>query len=652
MPFLIPLAGFVAGILLGFHLKGPLWGLVPILASLGGWLLLLKNASKPFTATLRNSRYPVCIALLFCGIGMLAAWSRQPYELQPDRLGKWIVAKGTVESGTPSASGDRYVVAVQAWADENAKATSCRNFNLLVMTRGYSATVGDIIEVSGIVRAVSDNPNYRPSGWAGRMHRQGILYSLSAADGKVRTVGHDGSVRAQAAAFRDRMVTLLEHSRIERPTVQFLAALLLGDKSLFLDETRRKFSNAGMAHVLALSGMHAGILMGIFLFILFPLKLVGLHKSRLWIAVGLLWAYAFTSGFAPSTVRASVMITFVAGALTLQRRNAAGNALLCSAFVILLFDPFAVYNVGMQLSFVCVASILAFASTLNTVDKRSHPFAHTVNSAVLVTLTASIATWVLVSYWFGVIPLLFLPANLVLLPLVPAFMWAGLAYVLLLGFGIDLAVLAYCLDASYNMLLRAMDFLSARGSATVPFGVQLPVVLVWLAGVLVIGFALRRRNRPGVWCGGALLVTALALVPTLTVKPRDGLIVQRQFSDLAVTLYDQGREIVATLPRHTVSTLTHKGLDLVSVDCKADVDSLLNVIAAHKKRKKKLLMIGSNAGKINIGKLMKYGDFDKIVVHSSVRRALEDEILSEVSGNAADSIHSIGREGPLNVELE
>ena len=214
---------------------------------------------------------------------------------------------------------------------------------------------------------------------------------------------------SRASKMRDRIEILIEKSMLDRAVSEFIISILLGDKSFLSNDVRDSFNNSGVAHILALSGMHVAIIMGIILLLLFPLQLMGMRKLRYVIALALIWAYAFMTGLAPSTVRACVMTSFMVLALLTQRRNKAVNSLLASAFIIILVDPASVYDIGLQLSFLCVACILAFAGPLNTVSERYHPKWHAVTSSILVSLIATLGTWVLVSYYFKRVPCFFCP---------------------------------------------------------------------------------------------------------------------------------------------------------------------------------------------------------------------------------------------------
>lgn len=439
---------------------------------------------------------------------------------------------------------------------------------------------------------------------------------------------------------------------MSRPTVDFLTAMMFGDRSFLSDELKSSFSNAGVAHVLALSGMHVAIIMGIILLLLFPLCLLGLHGVRLWIAVILLWGYAYVSGLAPSTVRACIMTTFVVLALTLQRRNASGNALLAAAFTILVFDPYAIYDVGMQLSFLCVACILMFAGQLNPVNRHFHPRLYSVTSSVLVSLVATIGTWVLVSYYFKKIPLLFLPANLLILPLLPVFMSIAVLYLLLLLMGIDATFIAVILDFGYDCFIWITDRISSFGDAVIGYQVQLPVVIIWLVGVMTVGYALKRgKKRMAVCFGTFFIAAAMVMIPLCSERKPDGMIIQKNYNEISLAVYDSDNEVVKYMPRNTVSRWIHKGSEILAMDCLPLLDSISGYIGGGKKSRKRYLIVGSGARNIKLKDITGVDGFDKIILHSSLRRKMEAKLREEASEIGLDNIHSLRDDGPLELEF-
>lgn len=652
MPMLVPLIALVAGILSGTFLEGPLWGAVPFALGLAYYLFLIKKSAIPLKALQLNSRHTVWIFLLFAGIGIFDSWVHRPMRLSQEELQSYIAAEGEITDVKNKADGDRFIVEISRLSDSSGNIRECRNLNTLLYTTGFNANVGDIIVFPVRLEEIADNPNLRPTGYAAKMRRAGILYRSRADASKISNRGFKTGIRSSAAAWRDRIVAVVEKSSLKRETVNFITALVFGDKSFLASDVKETFSNAGVAHILALSGMHVAIIMGIILVLLFPLKLFGLHRLRLWTAVAVLWVYAFFSGMAPSTIRACIMTTFVVAALSMQRRNASGNALLASAFVILLVNPFALYDVGMQLSFLCVACILAFAGQLNAVNRHFHPWLHSATSAVLVSLVATLGTWVLVSYYFKKIPLMFLPVNIILLPLLPVYMSIALAYLALLLLGHDAAFLSGLLDGGYSLFVRIAEWMSAFGESVVTYRVQLPVVIIWLLGVLLTGYALHRnRKRLAAVFGISMAVASLVLVPMLSSPEPDGIIFQKNYSGISVALYDSDNENIELLPRNTISRIIHKGNEIISVDCRNRLDTLASMVAKGKKAKRRYLILGSGFSGKSLQEIPDMGNFDKIILHSSLKRKMESKFLDEAARMGIDKIHSLREEGPLEISF-
>ena len=652
MPFLIPLVALIVGILAGAFLKGPAWGFLPIGAGLAYYLLLLKKSATPISALKLNSRHSVWIFMLFTGIGMFDAWYHRPMELTDAELSGYAAAQGTVIKADTYASGDRFTVDVSHLAEPSGKLSPCLNLRIILNTDGLNANVGDILLFPVSLAPLEDNPNHRPSGYAEKMRLKGIFYKSRTSADRIIHKGFDSGLRSNAASWRDRIAAKIENSELDRATSEFIIAMTLGDRSLIDPEVSEAFSNAGVAHILALSGMHVAIILGIVLFILFPLKLLGLHILRYWLAIIVLWAYAFFSGMSPSTVRACIMTSFVIMSMSLQRRNASGNALLASAFTILIFDPYSLFDIGMQLSFLCVAAILVFAGPLNTVNRHFHPRLHSCVAATLVSLIATLATWVLISYYFKRIPLLFLPANLIILPFLPVFMGTALFYIAFLLVGIDLHFVASVLDVSYSFIIAAVEWLSAFGDAAVSYQVQLPVVVCWLLGILVIGYALRRRKTMTAYVVGvSFLVGSLILIPVLKTEEPDGVIFQNNHADISVALYDSDHELLTSFPRHAVSRLVHKGCEIVSVDCLAGLDSIAPLIGKAKKGSRKFMVLGSGFKGRSLKEIPGIENFDKVVIHSSMRRNAEEMLLKEAEEAGIKTIHSIRQDGPLSVDF-
>lgn len=654
MTFLVPLLALVGGILFGELLPGELWGGIFILAGLAIFFRLQSESKNPLAALRLRWHHYIWVAFLFFGIGLIDSGIHRPDEIPPDRLAAYVAAEGKVVSAETLAKGDRLIVDVTSFTDSLRVAHKASNCRVAVSTDGFYARRGDIIVFPASLKPVSDNPNFRSKGYAGRMKRKGILYATSLTCNDIRLAGHKNGIRRSAELWRDRLEIKIEKSSLSRECSEFIIALLLGDKSMLSEEVKEAFSEAGVAHILALSGTHIAIIMGIVLLILYPLKYAGWHLQRYWIAVAAIWIYAFFSGLAPSTVRSTIMATFVVTALSFQRRNFSANALLAAIMVILLFDPTAIYDVGMQLSALCVASILAFSDILNKVGAHFHPKLHAVNSAVIVSLSATFATWALVSFYFKKVPLLFLPANLLILPMLAPLMSVALAYLACLAVGLDPFPLAWLLNHGYGLLEGIVGTISGFG-AGISHQASWLVVVVWTAGVAALAVALR-MSRPAlpVALSCCLLLSAVAVCPHLLPGEPDGFIIQKGYHDISVALYDADEEFVVTFPSTSISSVRHKGVAILCVDRPADADTFAEALAKARGGRRNMpvyVVLGGGFKTDSIPGCEALTAADRIVIHPSVRRKREAKLLENAAEAGLTSPYSLRRFGALRVDI-
>lgn len=653
MTFLLPLIGLIAGIVVGDYVDGPLWSALPILGALLVYLVILRKSRIPIMAFRLNKRHSIWIVMLFTGVGMFTSWTHKPQRLDDSRLDGYVAVYGEVTDVTTAVTGDVLTMSVSQFYDRLGNHHEVSNTKILVKTDGYSTTKGDLLLLPCSLTVMKDNENYRSSGYASRMMRNGILYTTYATADDIVFKGHSDSPVNKSSEWRDRIEIAIEKSSLKRDTAEFLISILLGDRSFLDSDVKATFNNAGVAHVLALSGMHVAIIMGIILFLLYPVKAVGLHRVRYWLALVLVWAFAYFTGFAASTVRACIMTTFLILAMSIQRKNASSNALLASAFAILLFEPSALYDVGMQLSFLCVACILAFAGPLNSVNRHIHPKLHSVNASILVSMVATLGTWVVVSYYFKRIPLLFLPVNLLMLPILPFYLSIGLAYTISCLIGWDFSFLAKILDVGYELFITIAGRLSAFGSATIEYQATLPVVVLWLLGVLMIGYAIHRRHKIAAGIiGAAMFAGSIAMIPIMSAAQPDSMIFQKRYSDISMAFYDSDKQNIMTFPRNAVSKINFKGNEIISVDCVNQLDSLAAIIAKGRaSNKKRFLILGSGFKNKKLSDIPGLDNFEKIIVHPSFRRKREKEILEEALSNGIDKVYSLRNDGALEISF-
>lgn len=298
---------------------------------------------------------------------------------------------------------------------------------------------------------------------------------------------------------RQRMgwVNCLYSSGMRPETVQLIAAMVIGDTSTLENETRRAFSSAGLAHVLALSGLHVGVIAFMISLVLFPLTVFGLNNCKWTVTIVLLWIYACVTGFSPSVTRAVVMATVFLGARILQRRYSPYNSLSVAAIIILVFDPRALFQPGFQMSFMAVLSILMFSGRLNPFANSKNRLAYNAMMLVTVPVSAMLGTGMIAAAWFGNYPVYFLVANLATVWIVPLFVGSGMLMCGCLSVGLCPGWLCGALDFMSGLFSGIADWVSGLPLAGVCVGVAAIALAAYFLSVGCAYVSLVRKSK--VW---------------------------------------------------------------------------------------------------------------------------------------------------------
>lgn len=198
-----------------------------------------------------------------------------------------------------------------------------------------------------------------------------------------------------------------------------LSAMTLGDRRGIDEETRRLFSETGVSHVLALSGLHLSILFSIYnLLVMKRLRIRWLKTVMSLVGVAGIWAFAFMAGLPLSLLRAAGMFSCMQLLMCLHRRTVSVNNLALSALLILLFSPMSLFDVGFQLSCLSVLAILLFVNRIPVprfiIRYRLLRWCWGLLS---VSFVAQIATAPLVAFYFNQLPTYGLLANFLAVPL-------------------------------------------------------------------------------------------------------------------------------------------------------------------------------------------------------------------------------------------
>ncbi|MCH5231127.1 MAG: ComEC/Rec2 family competence protein [Muribaculaceae bacterium] len=653
--FLFPLLGLIAGIWLAADLFPGLY--IPAVFLAGAlivWIVVTILSKDPVKSIRFSPLHNLWIFLLFTGVGALDFNIRCSPYIEEELQNKTLTFRGEVKEVEYFANGDRFKLNLRNITDSTGQEIKCRNCNLIVKTDGFIASKGDILSFTARPVKIEKGENKYSSA----LLHQGILYRVNVKQSNIHPLGHSSSFTTRLNDFRDHLIIHIEKSSLNRSTGDFLISILLGDKLFLSPETRQTLSSAGMAHILALSGMHVAIVLAIVMALLFPLSLLGLGKIRKIIAVAFIWLYVMLTGFSPSTVRAAIMATILVGALLIERKNSSLNALLASVFLIILLNPFLIWDVGLQMSFFCVLAIILFPSKLNPIDHRRHPHLYKVTEMLLVTMIATLFIWALTSYYFGNLPLLFLISNFLLLPLLPLFVGVGAFYILFLSCGLDFHPIASFLDIFHDFFIGSADFLSYNGKANIQISVTLLTVFTWFVAMFFLAYALHtkiKKNRVPMYALASvtLLVSMATILYPAQPSEECSLRFIHSLTKIEVNCLSN-KELKSNLsfPRKSVASFSHSDYNILSVDCPLHPDSLTN----YKKTRqniigKKFLIIGPEADFRQMAELIDAEDYSKVVLHSGVGKNKKAELFSLVDEYYWEKIHSLRDNGSLDFPL-
>lgn len=233
-------------------------------------------------------------------------------------------------------------------------------------------------------------------------------------------------VKLRAALIRERFVEQCRQNGLSGQALATVVAMTVGERSQLSADTKNAYSVAGVSHVLALSGLHLGIIYAILSLLFAGIRRQVLGQTMIVVA---LWTYVVMVGMMPSVVRSATMFSFYAAASLLRRPRLSFNALAFAAFVILVVSPLSLWDVGFQMSFVSVAGIMVLFRPLYYAVGAERLMRFRLLrwawSMVVVSLSAQAAVTPLILFYFGRFSCYFLFTNFIAVPLATVAVYAS-----------------------------------------------------------------------------------------------------------------------------------------------------------------------------------------------------------------------------------
>ncbi len=299
-------------------------------------------------------------------------------------------------------------------------------------------------------------------------------------------VGCVNPVTRLALILKRRMETIIRGTMVSSPQRFFLESILLGNRYLLPAEMKEIFANTGTAHLISISGLHVGFVLAIFL-LLFRILNVPLRVSSL-LTIVVIVIYCLLTGSRPPAVRASIMAIMILTGTILNRPVDIWNSLFVAAFIILIMSPFALFDLGFQMSFMAVAGIICIHPRMEKLWVPSQSWLRWIWKAVSVIIGAQVFVLPLVIYYFNTFPLVTFPANLIVVPILGVVVGLGFSTCL---FGVIWIGFARLFSAAnwivVTVLLKILNFFkNIPGSCIYVPSPPVYVIFVYYLGVFIL----------------------------------------------------------------------------------------------------------------------------------------------------------------------
>lgn len=403
---------------------------------------------------------------------------------------------------------------------------------------------GDVFFVKGNPQEIAPPKNPEEFDYQTYMRWQNIEFQQYLRADNVEKVGNEPpnmliNFSLHTNALADSILTTFVEGKSQYGVAN---AMILGQRDDLSSDLMQAYSAAGAIHVLSVSGLHVGVIYAVLLWIFGFMKRKGKSgKIGFFLLIfSILWFYAFITGLSSPVLRSSVMFSIFLLAETFNKNKDGYNTTALSAFVLLLYNPNFLFNVGFQLSYLAVFGMIHFQPKLNPlfpIDKKKswlHWLGDRTWKVTTVAIAAQIATFPITIYYFHQFPNYFIFANPIVILLSSLVLMYGLGFVIL-------AELLFLFNQIIiiNFLGQGLKYTILWLNETVLFFEHLPFSItkflwistyeMWLLYGLIFGFIAlwKTRKYVWVWINGGIVCSLimLNLVGNIQRKNQESLII-------------------------------------------------------------------------------------------------------------------------------
>ncbi|MBS1755261.1 MAG: ComEC family competence protein [Ferruginibacter sp.] len=438
-PFIRLLLPLITGIIIQWYCKLPLAFIIVTFISFGFSFFLFFLLPRIFKFRLRSLQ-GVALQLMLVSLGLFITWQKN-IRNNKEWYGNFyhndeyllVRIDEPLTEKPKSFKADGYVEAVA----KDGKTISCKGKLLLYFSKDSTAPAlnyGDKIIFNKKLQAIKNSGNPGSFNYERYAAFQGIMHNVFLKNGDWQKVtanypSSKNSFMQFIFLARQYVLDVLEKNISSgKDQLDIAKALLIGYTNDLDKDLVQAYSNTGVVHIIAISGMHLGLIyiMLVWLFAKIPF----INKNKLLQAIiilSCLWLFSILTGASASVLRAAVMFSFISAGKLFFKNASIYNSLAVSAFVLLCYNPYYLWDVGFQLSYLAVLGIVVFQKPIYHLFYLKNNLLDKAWLLVSVSAAAQLLTTPICIYYFHQFPNLFMITNIIAVPLSSIILYMGVA---------------------------------------------------------------------------------------------------------------------------------------------------------------------------------------------------------------------------------
>lgn len=397
----------------------------------------------------------------------------------------------------------KFTAKIIAVLQQDKWVNTCGKTLVYVKKNKQSNTIryGDVLLVNSAIVEINDALDPYEYNYKNYLENNNIFFQTYIGENSIWNFykRDDGNIIKKGSLIvRNYFLEVLNDNNITGNNFAVASALVIGYEDKLTNETYSLFSEAGVLHILSVSGLHVAIIFYVFSSTFQFIEKIKHGKIvKAIILLFCLWFYASVTGLSPSVMRSAAMFSIVIVAQALKQKASIFNSMSASAFILLLINPLTLFDIGFQLSYLAVLGIVTFNPLFDKLYEPQNWLSKQVWSIISVSISAQLITLPISLYYFNQFPSYFLLANLIIIPLSTVILYLGLALALFGKIMLIATPIAWVFNKAISLLLYSSELITTFPNASIQhiyFSV-IDMLLVYICIVLLLVFFYSQKGK-------------------------------------------------------------------------------------------------------------------------------------------------------------